>query len=314
MSYFPERRSGIDPAGIADALSESFSNQYGSWTNPGWYGNEVKLDPRAVVGNNAISAYSPSGYVIEQGDMVFNLATPLDLSSFEKFQFLIAASVGAANDNLVGTGRVLLTNGNLDKYAEASFQFSKYPSGGGTQYQQRTLLQTDFHIVEWVGTFDWTKITQFIFLFDTKNRSPYTWDGYTILIDGGPFFLVSSAISKLGILAEDANGNTITYGKHMQLISPSGGTESLPVPWGPLGVSIGTWTVTILDADFVKWKDGDTNKTRGFTVGIGQTIIGTAVFQSAPPNGGGGGANIPLLVGSASIIAVALIYLLTRKR
>jgi len=310
LSYFPERRSGIDPAGIADALSESLSNQYGQWTaDPSYL--IVKLDPHAAVGNSAIMLLSYPAVATNVSWTAFQLVTPLNLSLFEKFQFLIAAQIGPNYDNLKGTGRIRLVS--QFSYAEANFQFLKGSVNDPVSYTTKTFTQNDF-TVEPGGNFDWSQITGLYFFFDTQNINMNTWDGYKIYFDGGPFFLLSSTIPKLGILAEDINGKIITFGKHMQLVSPSGGTESLPVPWGPLGVSVGTWTVTILDDDFVKWKDGDTNKTRAFSVGVGQTVTATAVFQSAPPNGGGGGANIPLLVGSASIIAVALIYLLTRKR
>ncbi len=311
MSYFPERRSGIDPAGIADALSESKSNEYGQWiTNPSYL--ILNLDPHAAVGNSAIMVLSYPVVATSESWVAFQLATPLDLTLFEKFQFMIAAQIGPNYDNLKGTGRIRLYS--RVSYAEANFQFLKGSVYDPVSYTTKTLTQNDF-TPDPGGHFDWSLITALYFFFDTQNIDMNTWDGYKIYLDGGPFFLLSSTIPKLGILAEDTNGNNITFGKHMQLISPSGGTESLPVPWGPLGVSVGTWTVTILDDDFVKWKDGDTNKTRAFLVAVGQTVIATAVFQSGQQNGGGGGTNTLLLVGGASVIAVVLLsYLLTRKR
>lgn len=285
MSYFPERRSGIDPASIADALSESLSNQYGNWSS--LYGDTIQLDAHAAVGNYAVTAVSVGGSVIEQGSLVFNLATPLDLTSFEKFQFMIAAVIEANNDNLVGTGHILLVSGSdplLPPYAQGNFQFAKGQATQPVSYSTKTFVQIDFTIHQWTIPFDWTNITRIELLFDTQNKNPYTWDGYTVYIDGGPFFLLSSVPSKLAVLAEDVNGNTIGFGKHMQLISPGGATSSQNVPWGPFAISpTGTWTITILDTDFVKWKDGITNPTREVAISLGQSVTVIAVFQSGTP-------------------------------
>lgn len=313
MSYFPDRRSGIDPAGIADALSESLNPaNYGSWAS--LYGDVIRLDTHAAVGNYAISAYSAPGVVIEQGSMVFNLAKSLDLSSFEKLQFMIAAIVGS-NDNLTGTGYVIFTNGNwgYGVYAQSTFQFTKGTQSQGAQYYTKTMVQTDFQVY---GAFDWSNVSQIIFLFDTQNRNPFTWDGYTILLDGGPFILISSSPSQLAILAQDGNGNPITYGKHMQLCGPSGGCSSENVPWGPFAVSpSGAWTVTILDSDFIKWTDNQTNRTRTFNIAPGQTITAIAVFQSGGGTGGGGGVPSTAIIASVSFIGIILgVYLLTRKK
>ena len=306
MSYFPDRRSGIDPPGVADALSESLSNQYGAWTS--YYGDDVQLDPHAAVGNYAVTAKAYSRMVIEQGSLIFELSTPLNLSAFERFQFLIAAIVGS-NDNLVGTGKVYLISGDIGTRAVASFQFAKGQASQPVSYSTKTFLQSDFTVES--GSFDWTNITAIGLLFDTQHLNPNTWDGYTVFIDGGPFFLLSSTPSKLAVLAEDTNGNSIGFGKHMQLISPTGATSSENVPWGPFAISpAGTWTIVILDDDFVNWKDGVTTRTRNVVITVGQSVTLTVVFQSGTPPPPPPSSNLVIVgVVGLSLIAVTLYYL-----
>jgi len=312
MSYFPDRRSGIDPPGIADALSESLSNQYGNWSS--LYGDIVRLDAHAAVGNYAVRAVSVAGGVIEQGSLVFTLSTVLNLTNFEKFQFMIAAVVGTVNDNLTGTAHIYLSSGSDSlnpAWAQADFEFAKGQASQPVSYSTKTFVQTDFTIHQFGIPFDWTNITRIELFFDTKNLNPYTWDGYTIFIDGGPFFLLSSVPSKLAVLAEDVNGSTIGFGKHMQLISPTGATSSENVPWGPFAISpAGTWTVTILDDDFVQWKDGVTDRTRNILINVGQAVTVVAVFQSGQPPPPSTGSNLIVAgVAGISLIAIVIYYL-----
>ena len=311
MSYFPDRRSGIDPPSIADALSESLSNQYGSWSS--LYGDTVRLDAHAAVGNYAVTAVGET--VIEQGSLVFDLATPLDLTSFEKFQFMIAAVVGTVNDNLTGTAHIYLSSGSdplNPAWAQADFEFAKGQATQPVSYSTKTFVQTNFTIHQFTIPFNWTNITRIELRFDTQNVNPYTWDGYTVFIDGGPFFLLSSVPSKLAVLAEDVSGSTIGFGKHMQLISPTGATSSENVPWGPFAISpAGTWTITILDDDFVQWKDGVTDRTRNIVIAVGQGVTVTAVFQAGQPPTPG---NNLIIVGAAGISLIAIvIYYLSRR-
>lgn len=251
--------------------------------------------------------------MIEQGSLAFTLSTPLNLTNFEKFQFMIAAIVGATNDNLVGSAHVVLVSGTdpyAPPYAQADLIFSKGQATQPVSYSTKTFLQTDFTIYPGTTAFDWSNITRIEILFDTQNVNPYTWDGYTIFIDGGPFFLLSSVPSRLTVLAEDANGNTIGFGKHMQLISPTGASSSENVPWGPFAVSpAGSWTVTILDDDFVQWKDGVTSRTRTIVINLGQTVTVIAVFQAGQPPPSIGNNMIVAGITGISLIAVLIYYL-----
>lgn len=256
--------------------------------------------------------------VIEEGSLVFTLATPLDLTSFEKFQLMIAAVVGATNDNLIGTAHVLLVSGTdpiNPPWAQADYQFAKGQATQPVSYATKTFLQSDFTLHDANVTFTWNNITRIELLFDTQHLNPTTWDGYTVFIDGGPFFLLSSVPSKLAVLAEDVKGNTIGFGKHMQLISPTGATSSENVPWGPFAVSpAGTWTITILDNDFVQWKDGITDRTRNIIIAVGQAVTVIAVFQSGQPPPSAGSNLVVAGVAGISLIALAIYYLSRGKR
>lgn len=206
MSYFPDRRSGVDPPNIADALSESLSNQYGSWNLNTFFGQSVSLDPHAAVGNSAVATTSPSRVVCEEGALYFDLSSPLNLKSFERFQFMIAAFVGG-NNNLTGDGQVWLIDSN-GYGASVSFQFAKGQKNQPVAYSTKTFVQSDFTISEINAPFDWSNIMHVNFLFGTQNLNPYSWDGFEVLLDGGPFFLLSTVPDGILIVASKPTGVT----------------------------------------------------------------------------------------------------------
>jgi hypothetical protein len=110
---------------------------------------------------------------------------------------------------------------------------------------------------------------------------------YYAWLDEGPFVKFTVVSPVLSISAEDVNGQAITYGKHAQLIPPTGGGETVMLPWTNLGrlISPGVWTVTALDDDFVNWKDGNTARARTVDLVYGGVVSIVAVFQSGSTDG-----------------------------
>lgn len=63
--------------------------------------------------------------------------------------------------------------------------------------------------------------------------------------------------------------------------------------------------------NFIKWEDQSTTSVRTITLAEGETKTITAYYSTPAPNGGNGGDNMLLLAGGA-IVAVGLLYLLSR--
>lgn len=305
MSYFPERET-IDPSGIADALSESLSNKYGSWQplNPWAGGIQISLDGTKVISRNySIRAEQPPPNVGPNPDgIAFRLTTPLDMSNLQKFQFSIACN--DRGGHLSGNGNIRLIDPS-GYGAVATFQFTK-----DQNWSTRIFTKDSFYAAD---TFNWRQIVAWVIDWNITYWDPIYNPGYTIWIDAGPFAqFPPTALPQLTISSVDIKGNPIT-GKSVQLTNPSGYSQTFPLPLGPVGISTGEWTLKILDADFIRWSDGLTSNTRTLTAVSGVNYSFQAIFTGGKPPED---QQTTLIIGAitAAIIASAvLIYFLTQS-
>jgi len=253
FAYVPERDPVLDPPNIADALSESLSNEYGRWI-AGTYGTTVSLDGTKVLSRNS-SIKIDKGTIQAVGIFIFS--SPIDMSKFEKIQFSVAAMASRLN---VGS---LVLQDTSDRTVGVDFGFTI-----DQQWNTRTFVKSQF---SGFGEFDWSKIASWSFFFND--------DTGTYWIDAGPFFYFKVTLPTLIVNAVNQSGSPIT-GKSIQLTNPQGFSQTYALPMGPVGLSVGEWTLTILDVDFVQWSDGNKNKTRTFIAEYDLNYTFTAVFEA----------------------------------
>jgi hypothetical protein len=280
-------------------------NAYGSWAGD-YPESLVQLDGRAACGGHAISI-GFSSYYTDTG-AILTLNNPVDLTTFEKFQFSI---LGIGNQNTSRNGFLLLLNGPYDglgAYARIDFQYteSNVYAGPGQYGTPKVFTKSAFtthNNASGTVAFDWSKISVIVMEFHV--------DEGVVLIDCGPFFLLNSTPSRIAIYCQNIDGKSI-IGKHAQFIGPNGTTTQEDIPKGPVTCNPGTWNITPTDADFVKWSDGQTTRAKDITVPTGGLGQGTVIFQSGtpppPPNN-----NLAIAIAGLGIGAVALYFILRRK-
>ena len=301
--YVPER-TAADPADTADDLSESLSNQYGSWQQDTSAGTSRLLELAMLPGgcrNSALHVfYSFINNDKPQTSFSFNFASPIDMRALDKFQFGWLAQTSGNVPPLKGTGHLELLDTNLNIAGVAfSFPTDKTPV-------QRIFTKDQFLEFPY---FDWSKVIGWFFILDL-NVTGIPYGGvFDVWVDCGPFARLNVVPPTLTVLAEDIDGNQITYGKNLQLINPLNQSVTQPCPISlPSLLPIGTYSIIILDADFVRWKQsGSTNPRIDITVTYADRIILTAVFQSGVHNGNGGNQN--LLLAGLAVGAVSLLIL-----
>jgi hypothetical protein len=293
--YFPTRDPSVDPANVADALSESIANEYGQWFP---YVGTITVNlagDNVLCRNSSIKADSPSGVPDYYGGITFELASPLDLTlPFERFAFAIAAINKGGNANLDGTGYFSFRDSS-GKHATVNIGFSL-----DGNYNQRSFAPGNFQAD---SGFDWSDVVGFDFIWWCINVNPVTWDGYSVWIDVGPYLAWKVTLPTLTVVAKNTRGSPVA-GKSIQLTNPQGFSQTYALPMGPVGLSVGDWTITVLDTDFVYWSDGATSKTQSFHADYGMTFTFIAVFES----GGNGGGDDTLLIAGAVVLTIVLIW------
>jgi len=260
--YIPERES-TDPPNIADALSESLSNQYGVWFNPTSSCEPPRLSGMAICRNTAIQSESW---------LQFDFNIPINIVNFELLHFGIAVQKFSGSEpGKSGGASIILIDSSGTRMARTDF-----PITIDGNYSIKQFLATDFYSD---SGFNWASVKSILFMLNYElERGTWLW------IDEGPFFRFNVVLGTLYIGAVDESNNPIS-GKSMYLTNPYGFGNTYTLPFGPQGVNpAGNWIVTILDTqNFLHWQDGATENPRTFSIDYGQNISATAIFKTTTP-------------------------------
>lgn len=262
MPFFPEQEPG-DPVDTADALSESSPNIYGQWEI--WYGNDntVEIDfSNVVVRNGSVHIHNhvPYGSTMDVG-AAFVFLTPIDMSNWELMRFYLAgknARDSPSEWNLpLSEHQVFLVDIN-NKFASVQIAFRTLDGN----YDPKELSLSYFTVEP---GFDWTQVIAWVFYFICINVNPFTWYGFDIWIDAGPFiyrapvsyevlfkaFEDGKEIARNITVTNNSTGETFTYATPFQVsLTQENGT---------------TYTLEADANRFSAWEDGTINPIRQFT-------------------------------------------------
>lgn len=271
---------------IVGAWSESLTPNEGFWSR---ISGEVYLDMlnkvegEASIRTYAISLYYAASWFTLNDGAEFDATLP---NSKLKFVHALEATFNG-NCNIILYDREDRSAARLfGTQPNAQWESKEFPLGSDQGWD-----------VE-LG-FDWTHIKKI------RLDCWFTGAGTGNFWVDAPHFEFEVVMPTLRVVAKDVEGTLIT-GKSMQLTNPSGYSETYPLPFGPVGISIGEWAIKILDVDFIKWEDGSTENLRSFNVEYGRNYIFTAIFEAG--NGEVKPFNtLPLIIGAIGIGAIVLI-------
>lgn len=330
MSYIPAQEPSVDPQGVADFFSEYLINSYGRYyvVEPPY--QHLDLDGvNKIFRNKSVHCYRGNegwkNAPISTDAFYFSFDNPVDLTYMEKFSVL-AHLFDRYYDNtqftvpiLTGDFIISLTDiNNLAIYSPFVTKATNLKQWNTGVIYDRTPIEFTKDQFSGIALpqFDWTKVKAVTFYVGTREVSIFDFlppNGYDIWIDGGPFFLLSSAQSILAINCVNQLGVPV-FKKNMQLTDNANPSVTTPytIPQS-FTVSPSSYTIKITDSDFVGWSDG-TAGPKTVTVNAGNNTTLTAVFKGGSTTPDETDLTTLALVGGAIAIGGLALYYFRRGK